>query len=293
MTSSAPLTPDCNTDMLALFVIGSILLLGARLTHRSPPGSCECLLTRRQVVHAERVELRDGWATRIAPIWSIARIPIDVVASIPVGRVETGKKRLRENFGLRTLGSSEEVGAPLPPCLTSEARVEKVLIEQDQVAGFAHDDVCGQAQVCRTIDSKSAQSIPKFRVVRTRQDPQGAVLPAERLEVGEKADTGERRGRIYVPRSIPREGYPLCPGWQHGATEQARCYCLDTIQQGQAYGRLNGHHRHILETDLIGPRNTRHEPIVHDAVDLRCERARVEELAEHAESECSKAIFRT
>jgi hypothetical protein len=54
--------------------------------------------------------------------------------------------------------------------------VEKVFIEQNQVAGFGRDDVRGQGRGCRTIDSKTAKCVPKIRVVRTRQDPEGAVL---------------------------------------------------------------------------------------------------------------------
>jgi hypothetical protein len=49
-------------------------------------------------------------------------------------------------------------------------------MEQNQVAGFGHHDVPGQARGCRNIGTKTAKCIPKIRVVRTRQDPEGAVL---------------------------------------------------------------------------------------------------------------------
>jgi len=97
--------------------------------------------------------------------------------------------------------------------------VENVLIEEDQVAGFGHDDVCGQDRGCRTIDSKPAECVPEVWVVRTRQDAEGAVLRSKRLEVGEKADTRERSGRIGVPRSTTEAPYALCPSRHHRATE--------------------------------------------------------------------------
>jgi hypothetical protein len=87
--------------------------------------------------------------------------------------------------------------------------------------------------------------------------------------------------------------YRLCPSRYHGSAEHGRGHSLDTIQQRQTYGGLGGHHRHILETDPAGPRDIRNEPIAHDLIDLRGERMRLEELADHAKSECSKAICRT
>jgi hypothetical protein len=46
-----------------------------------------------------------------------------------------------------------------------------------------------------------------------------------------------------------------------------------------------------LEPELAGPCDIRNEPILHDVVDLRRERTRVGELAEHSESERPKVTF--
>src|SRR6516162_3578757 len=151
-------------------------MLSRELTGRSPPGSCERLLRGRQLVYTERVELGDGWATRVSPIWSITGIPIDVVAAVPIGWVEACKIQSRKLLRLGAHGSIHEVDPPLTSSPTAEARVEKVLMEQNQVAGFGHHDVRGQGRGGRTIDSKTAKCVPKIRVVRTRQDPEGAVL---------------------------------------------------------------------------------------------------------------------
>jgi hypothetical protein len=40
--------------------------------------------------------------------------------------------------------------------------MEKVLIEQNQVAWFGNNDVCGQGRGCRTIDSKTAKCVPEI-----------------------------------------------------------------------------------------------------------------------------------
>lgn len=102
-----------------------------------PHGSCECLLRGPQLVHAQCVELRDGWTTRAAPIWSITWIAIDVIPSIPVGLVESCKIQPREIFRCCTLGGFDKVDPPLPSRPTFQARVEKVLIEHNQIAGLA------------------------------------------------------------------------------------------------------------------------------------------------------------
>jgi hypothetical protein len=43
--------------------------------------------------------------------------------------------------------------------------MEKVLIEQNQVAGLGRDNVCRYVRVCRALHAKSAQCISKFRMV--------------------------------------------------------------------------------------------------------------------------------
>jgi hypothetical protein len=66
---------------------------------------------------------------------------MNVVASIPVGRINARKVGLRVSLLVGIPRNTEVVHSPLSAHGTSAARVEKVLVDQDQVPRLSFDDM--------------------------------------------------------------------------------------------------------------------------------------------------------
>src|SRR5260221_391592 len=99
------------------------------------------LLSGRQIVHAKPFEFRSRRAAGASPIRSVAGVPIDVVTSIPVGRVNVLKIRLCISFFVGIDRNSEVVRSPLSPYYAAGTRMKEMLVDNDHVAGFSFDDM--------------------------------------------------------------------------------------------------------------------------------------------------------
>lgn len=182
---------------------------------------------------------------------------------------------------------------PLPASSAAAARVEQVLVHHDHVAGLGRDDVGGQRGGRRTHRAGRPDGLPELRVMRSGQHSEGAAVRANGLEVGQEADTLERQRGIRVPRRVARVPHALRPRREHGSAEQHGCHALETVEQRQAGRRRGGHHRHVPERDPAAARSPGVEPVAHDPVDFRCQRARIEKPTQHDESEGPQRRGRT